>query len=333
MYQVLIKDVVMAGKSYREGITLMQLADMFPTEDSAREWFEACIWPDGRHCPTCKSTATIECKGNPPLPYWCPSCKRHFSVRVGTLLHRSKISFRKWVWALYLHLTNLKGVSSVKLGRDIGVRQPAAWFMLHRIRKAFDNDDFSGPTWGGPTEVDETYIGGLRKNMSKAKRKTLEGRGPSGKAAVVGAKDRKTGKVMARHVRYTDSPHLAGFAAEHAKTGTTVYTDEATVYRALDAWFTHESVNHSAGEYVRGMAHINGIESFWAMLKRAHKGIYHKFSVKHLDRYIAEFSGRHNMRECGTLAQMVALAGGMTGKRLTYKALIADNGLKSGAHS
>ena len=162
MYQLLRQEVVMAGKLYREGVTVMQLSDMFPTEDSAREWFESKIWPNGRHCPTCKSTETIECRGNPPLPYWCPACKKHFSVRVGTLMHRSKISFRKWVWAIFLHLTSLKGVSSVKLGRDIGVRQATAWFMLQRIRKAFDVDDGDdrGQTFRGPVEADETYIGG-----------------------------------------------------------------------------------------------------------------------------------------------------------------------------
>ena len=320
----------MAGKHYREGVTILELGEIFPTEESARLWFEAKVWPDGRHCPRCGHAETIECTGNPPMPYWCPGCKRYFSVRIGTVMERSKLPFRKWVYAIYLHLTSLKGVSSVKLGRDIGVRQATAWFMLQRIREAFKRDD-DEPPMDGPVEVDEVYLGGLRKNMHKAKRESLEGRGAVGKDIVVGVKDRGTREVRARHVQHADTPSLAGFAASNARFGTKVYSDEATVYRALQAWYEHEAVNHSAGEYVRQQAHTNGIESFWAMLKRAHKGVYHKFSPKHLHRYIAEFAGRHNIREAGTLAQMAGLAAGMVGKRLTYARLIADNGLASGA--
>ena len=319
------------GKSHREGITVMQMADMFPTDEAAREWFEAKMWPNGRVCPHCGSTETIECTGNPPMPYWCPSCKRHFSVRVGSVMERSKLPFRKWVYAIYLHLTSLKGVSSMKLHRDIGVTQKTAWFMLQRIRKAFDNDD--EPPFGGPAEADETWFGGKRKNMPKSKRQGLTGRGSAGKEAVVGVRDRATGRVAARHVRETDGPHIAGFVAERVRAGATVYTDEARAYLPLAAWFDHETVNHSVGEYVRGMASTNGIESFWAMLKRAHKGIFHKISAKHLHRYVADFSGKHNVRDCDTLAQMAALAAGMAGKRLTYAALIADNGLESGARA
>ena len=150
-------EAVIAGKHYREGVTILELGEMFPTEDSAREWFEAKVWPNGRHCPRCGHTETIECTGNPPMPYYCPGCKRHFSVRIGTVMERSKLPFRKWVWAIYLHLTSLKGVSSVKLGRDIGVRQATAWFMLQRIREAFKHDD--EPPMDGPAEADEVYLG------------------------------------------------------------------------------------------------------------------------------------------------------------------------------
>lgn len=323
----------MAGKHYREGVTIMELGEKFPTEESARTWFEGLIWPNGRVCPRCGHTHTVECTGNPPMPYWCPACKKYFSVRIGTVMERSKLPFKKWVWAIYLHLTSLKGVSSVKLGRDIGVRQATAWFMLQRIRKAFDDND--EPPLPGPAEADETYIGGKRKNMSNAKRAALKeegaGRGAVGKEAVVGVKDRTTGRVTVRQVAHTDTPHVAGFVAEKVVLGTKVYTDEASVYRALAPWFDHETVNHSVAEYVRGMAHTNGIESFWAMLKRGYQGVYHKMSAKHLHRYIGEYAGRHNIRELGTMRQMASLVSGMVGKRLTYAALIADNGLASGA--
>ena len=320
------------GRSEREGISVLELTEMFPTDEAARQWFEAKVWPNGRHCPHCGSTNTVENRGKSEnRPYRCRECKQHFSVRKGTVMEGSPIPLRKWVWAIYLHLTSLKGVSSMKLHRDIGVTQKTAWFMLQRIREAFKRDD-DEPPMGGPAETDEVYFGGIRKNMSNSKRKGLTGRGPTGKEAVIGIKDRHTGRVAARHVQRIDFPHIAGFLADTVKPGATLYTDEARVYLALQAWYQHEAVNHSAGEYVRQQAHTNGIESFWAMLKRAHKGVYHKFSPKHLHRYIAEFAGRHNVRDAGTLAQMATLAAGMAGKRLTYTALIADNGLPSGAN-
>ncbi len=152
--------------------------------------------------------------------------------------------------------------------------------------------------------------------------------------AVVGANDRTKNEVRAKVVQSTDAATLIPFVECNAAHGAQVYTDDARAYSSLATMvngFMHESVNHSAGEYVRDMAHTNGIESFWAVHKRAHKGVFHKFSKKHLQRYINEFAGRHNVRTMGTLDQMECLATGMVGKRLTYKALKADNGLPSGA--
>ena len=144
--------------------------------------------------------------------------------------------------------------------------------------------------------------------MSLAKRREMKGagRGPVGKEAVVGVKDRESGQVSARHVRKTDIPNVAGFVAEKTKDGAKVYTDEAKVYSALDPWFDHESVNHSVSEYVRDQAHTQGMESFWSMMKRGYVGIYHKMSPKHLQRYVDEFSGRHNARNADTVEQMRA---------------------------
>ncbi|MCY3702818.1 MAG: IS1595 family transposase [Rhodospirillales bacterium] len=320
------------GKSHREGVTIMQLADIFPTDEEARKWFEAKIWPNGRHCPRCGSTRTSEAKHR-HMPYWCTDCRSYFSVKTGSVMEKSPLPLRKWVYAIYLHMTSLKGVSSMKLHRDIGVTQKTAWFMLQRIREAFDNDD--EPPFAGPSEADETFVGGKRKNMSNSKRKELAGtgRGGAGKAAVVGVKDRETNQVRVQHVPATDMQHVAGFVALNAQLGTTVYTDDAAVYDILDAWYDHETVKHSVGEYVRDMAHTNGIESFWSMLKRAYVGTYHKMSEKHLQRYVTDFAGRHNVREHGTMGQMASIASGMAGKRLTYAALIADNGLASGARS
>ena len=320
------------GRSDRQGMTVLELIQKFPTEEAATKWFEGVIWPNGRHCPHCGSVHTIRHNHvGEARPYRCQDCNRYFSVRKGTLMERSKIPMQKWVIAIYLHMTSLKGVSSMKLHRDIGVTQKTAWFMLQRIREAFRRDDDDDPM-GGPVEVDETYVGGRRKNMPKAKREQLKGRGAVGKAAVVGAKDRETNEVRAQVVSDTTKPTLQGFVRTHTAARATLYTDEAAAYRGMPE-FVHEAVNHGVSEYVRSQAHINGIESFWSVLKRAHKGVYHKFSMKHLQRYVTDFAGRHNMRDMDTMMQMQALVAGMAGKRLMYRDLIADNGLASGARS
>ena len=200
--------------------------------------------------------------------------------------------------------------------------------MLQRIRKAFeDSDDDNGP-FGGPVEVDETCVGGQRRNMSNARRKALTGRGTVGKTAVVGMKDRDANRVRAEVVATTDTATLQGFVEHNARTGATVYTDEAAAYRGLtDLGYRHESVQHSTGEYVKGTAHTNGMESFWSMLKRGYVGTCHKISPKHLGCYVSEFSGRHNLRRADTRVQMARLVEGMVGKQMRYHILIADNGV------
>ena len=171
--------------------------------------------------------------------------------------------------------------------------------------------------------------------MSNAKRKALgeagAGTGSDGKAIVVGAKDRATNQVSARTVEAADRPTLHGFVIRSASREATVYTDEAAAYVGIRN--CHESVRHSTGEYVRGEIHTNGVESFWSMIKRAHKGTFHKLSPMHLNHYIQEFAGRHNRREFGATDQMAKIGAKLIGKRLTYASLIADNGLKSGARS
>ncbi|MCY4260779.1 MAG: IS1595 family transposase [Rhodobacteraceae bacterium] len=311
------------GKYHRKGMTIVELMDMFPTESAATAWFESVIWPNGRYCPKCGSLHTREVPNAKPMPYWCKDCRSYFSVKTGTAMQSSKIPLRKWAIAIYLCLTSLKSVSSMKLQRDLGVSQPTAWFMMHRIRKAWGYDD-SQP-FDGPAEVDETYFGGKRKNMSNAKRKELTSRGAVGKTAVVGIKDRETNQVRAEVIVETDAETLQNFVEENTAEDATVCTDDAAAYKGMDR--LHESVRHSVGEYVWEMAHANGIESFRAMLKRAHGGTFHKISLKHLQRYVSEFAGKHNIRNSGTLAQMRDTVARLVGERLLWRDLVADNGL------
>ncbi len=311
------------GKSEREGISLTKLIKMFPNDEAARVWFEKQIWPSGPHCPHCGSFNVQHPTKHRTMTHRCRDCdgRPDFSLKTGNLMEGSKLGYQTWAIAIFLLTTNLKGVSSMKLHRDLEITQKSAWHLAHRIRKAMDGGAVL--PFSGPVEADETYLGGKRKNMPKAKRAAMTGRGAVGKTAVVGAKDRETNQVAAQTVARTDAPHVAGFVATKARDGAKVYTDDAAVYSALDPWYDHESVNHSAGEYVRGAAHTNGMESFWAMLKRGYQGTFHHFSEKHTDRYVSEFAGRHNMREADTVDQMGIVAADMVGKRLRYRELIA----------
>ena len=312
------------GKAHRTAISLVEIMRMFPDDEIAEAWFAKNRWPNGVHCPACGSDNVQVGTASKTQPYRCREreCRRRFSVKTGTVMQGSNLGYQAWAIACYLCLTDLKGVSSMKLHRDLKITQKSAWHLAHRLREAFSN---GGSMFSGPVEADETFIGG--------KRKELTGRGAVGKAAVVGVKDRETNRVAARHVESTDAAHLAGHVADHTWAGSTVYTDESATYNVLDFHFQHEAVNHSVGEYVREQAHCNGMESFWSMLKRGYQGTYHKMSPKHLDRYVNEFSGRHNVREADTIDQMTGIVAGMASKRLRYRDLIADNGLDSGARA
>ena len=183
------------------------------------------------------------------MPYRCRDCRRHFSVRKGTVMQSSKLGYQTWAFGIYMMSTSLKGISSMKAYRELGITQKTAWYLTQRIREGFLGN---ARNMTGPVEVDEIYLGGKRKNMSNKKRKQLTGRGPVGKTAVVGAKDRATKQVAARVVDNTKAKTLQGFVSEHVQPGAKVYTDDSTSYIALE---NHESVKHSIQEFVRGDIH------------------------------------------------------------------------------
>ena len=285
------------GKSDREGIGILELLKMFPDEESAAKWFEKVRWNGQRHCPRCGSFKTVETKSRKPMPYFCNDCLKYFSVRYGTAMQSSRLPLQKWVVGLYLLTTNLKGVSSMKLHRDLCITQKTAWMMAQKIREGWKEGK---GMLSGTVEVDETFIGGKEKNKHEDKRSHT--RGPSGKTVVVGIKDREANKVFAKPVAERSKEDIHGLIGETVSPEAKVYTDDHRSYIGLP--YDHVSVNHSVGEYVREQAHTNGIESFWAMLKRGYNGTYHRMSRKHLERYVTEFSGRHNVREMDTIEQL-----------------------------
>ena len=307
------------GKHFREGISLIKVFRMFPDDATAEAWLTEQRWPAGVFCHYCGSTNVQSGSAHKTMPYLCreKECGKRFSLKTGTVMQASKLGYQIWVVALYLLLTSLKSVSSMKLHRDLTITQKTAWHLAHRIRKSFEAGD---PLFTGPAEADETYFGGKERNKH-AKKKIRAGRGTVGKIAVAGIRDRATGQVKAQVVPDTSAKTLQDFVTNHTVAGATVYTDDAAAYKGMRGRH-HESVKHSVGEYVNDLAHTNGMESFWSMLKRAHKGTFHHLSEEHLDRYVAEFAGRHNVRESDTINQMASVAAGMVGKRLRYQDLV-----------
>ena len=309
------------GKAYRRGLSLMELHDLFPDDEAAEQWFVEARWPGGKiRCPRCNGRQ-VRRSTHQTMPYRCRRCRRFFSVRTGTLMERSHIGYQRWAFAIYLMVTNLKGTSSMHLHRDLGISQKSAWFMAHRIRKVWEDQQDGSNRYDGPVEFDEAFFGGREKNKHWDKR--LRANWHRGKQIVAGARDHASGEISAKVVPDNTAQVLLEFVSVRVDPDAEVWTDDHGGY--LGAQHRH-IVRHSLGQYVNEQAHINGMESFWAMLKRAYMGTFHRISPAHLQRYIDEFAGQHNQRKMDTEVQMVMLVQQMVGRRLHYRELAVGKG-------
>jgi transposase-like protein len=302
-------------------LNLSALAKYFSDEDAARELLEEMRWgKDGAVCPHCggadpyKLVAKADSKkpGRKGL-YKCRACRKQFTVTVKTVFEDSRIPLSKWLLAIHLLSAAKKGMSAHQLHRNLGISYKAAWFMAHRLRYAMSNGPLS-ELMQGTVEIDETYIGGRRKNGRKGRPS-----GDSHKTAVVALVERGTGRVKAAPMQRVTADNLGKVLRENVKRGTAVMTDQYRAYIGATEGFTHDTVNHADGEYVRGNTHTNTVEGFFGLLKRGVNGVYHHVSRGHLGRYCDEFAFRYEHRMTTDAQRANLLVMGAEGKRLTYK--------------
>ena len=277
---------------------LIKLAEFFADEGKAIEFIEALRWPDGPVCPHCKSTKAyaLKVKSVKRKVWKCASCRKQFSVMIGTIFESSHIPLNKWLAAIYLMCSSKKSMSAHQIHRSLSLTYKSAWFMCHRIRFAMDRSP-SAQKLQGVVEVDETYVGGkVRNRFGQDKGTGTRGRGADNKTPVVALIERN-GEARAFKVANVGKRTLQNVIKQHVETTSDLMTDSLRSYRGLDKDFkSHQTVDHGK-EYVRGIVHTNFAESYFSLFKRGIMGAFHHISEKHMNAYLAEFNFRWNGRE------------------------------------
>jgi transposase-like protein len=295
---------------------------IYHDEDAARAHIESLLWPQGPVCPRCgvmeDRITKLQGASTRPGVYNCKDCRKPFSVTVGTVMERSHVPLSKWNLATHFMASSKKGMSALQLQRLLGTNYETAWFLFHRLREA--TKGARGPLGGEGkfVEVDETYVGGKESNKHANKRETKRDH-LGGKQAVVALVERG-GEVRSFHVANVTSKTLRPIIVQHASRKSHLMTDGARMYPKIGAEFADfSSVNHDAGEYVRGVAHSNSAESYFAILKRGVYGSFHSISEAHLHRYLSEFDFKYSTRQLSDVDRAELLTKGAAGKRLTYR--------------